>query len=177
MDMLIGAIYDSVLAPSLTVEAVEELRRLLGAFGAWVIVPQSGGRDFDVAAAFEVRINLPEDIAATYLRSYRDKDPLLLAHLADPARTTNVALRNCDMVPDQVWTSAEPYAAVLLPARIGHLLCAVLVAEGGAPARVLSFGRPPEAPQFSVQDRAIFQIAIPHLLRAARLRHEFARRA
>jgi hypothetical protein len=39
MDTLIGLIYDSVLDKTLSLAAVDELRRMVGASAAWVMVP------------------------------------------------------------------------------------------------------------------------------------------
>jgi hypothetical protein len=170
MDTLIGLIYDSVLDKSLSLAAIDEMRRMLGATGAWVMAPSPDGVTFDA------RIGISEQDADSYARDFHGADPLFQAHLANPAGSTNIAVRDTDLVTEAEWTGSAIYRALCVPADIGHLLTTVLDPGDGAPSRVLTFARPPHAPQFSDQDRALYQAAIPHLLRAGRLRHAFAER-
>jgi hypothetical protein len=170
METLIGLIYDSVLDKTLSFAAIDEMRRLLGATAAWVMAPSAEG------VSFETRIGISEQDADTYAREFHGIDPLFQAHLANPAGSTNIAVRNCDLIPDAEWTGSAVYRVLGPPANIGHLLTTVLDPGEGAPSRVLTFARPPHAPQFSEQDRALYQAAIPHILRASRLRRAIEER-
>ena len=170
MDELIGLIYDSVLEPGLSVAAVDKLRLMLGASAAWILTPL--GED----VAFELRINLSDQDAERYVHAYRKIDPLWLAHIANPEASTNIACRNCDMLTEAEWTSSTLYKDLCAPANIGHVIATGLVPGGNVPPRSLSFARPLKSCQFTEQHRALFQAAIPHILRASRLRHAIALR-
>ena len=170
MDTLIGLIYDSVLEKTLSPAAIDELRGMLGATAAWLMAPSPDG------VTFEASIGISEQDADTYAREFHGIDPLFQAHLANPAGSTNIAVRNSDLITEAEWTGSAVYRALGPPANIGHLLTTVLEPGEGAPSRVLTFARPPQASQFSEQDRALYQAAIPHLLRASRLRHAIAQR-
>jgi hypothetical protein len=170
VETLIGLIHDSVLDETLSLAAIDEMRRILGATAGWFMAPSPGG------VTFETRIGISAQDADTYARDFHFIDPLFQAHLASPAGSTNIAVRNTDLIAEAEWTGSAVYRTLCAPANLGHLLTTMLDPGEGAPVRVLTFARPPQAPPFTDQDRAIYQTAIPHLLRASRLRHATARR-
>lgn len=158
LDCLIGAIYDGITEALPWHGALEIMRELLSAAHVTLMLrppsPESRG----------VMINsgdVNEQATESYETHFFAVDPFV--GLPDGEVTSAE-----ELLGGERWQESVMYQEYLKPLSIRHLLGADIYTEEGIECR-LRVTRPPAGKAFSVQDKTLVRIVLPHLRRAIRL--------
>lgn len=141
----------------------EKLERLIGISSA-VFVPIGAGAEDYRLRGYEL-FNSSEGAMLMYLAHYATVDPFVIRGLPTFA---NSATRITDIEPKRLLLESEFARDFLIPmANVFYILGSTLVSEGDTVA-VFGLHRERGDADFSVRDRSIVNMCLPHIARASR---------
>jgi hypothetical protein len=169
VERTIGLIYETIANPLAWREVIHDIGNQLGASAAWMFQPGPAGPTY-----FALK-GISDSVIRSYIEYYHTVDILVTEGARREAELAGRAVRECDIVDENIWRQSEGYNDLCVPNGIGQILTAPLtrIDQQHLPP-VLSFFRPPNAEPFSDQSVHTLQNLLPHIQRAVRLRSTVA---
>ncbi|HQR02721.1 MAG: helix-turn-helix transcriptional regulator [Proteobacteria bacterium] len=156
--VLLGAIYQGILDSTALNTLLEQLRRILGAkFATIVMVPPAPDREATMVHAEKGLVQAQ----ALYSQRFYTIDPFLSL---PPDRVITVD----DLLDTASWEANAYYQQFLRPMDVRHVMGADITTPEGTECR-LRLCRPHDAAPFSPADKAFCTLLLPHIRRAMQI--------
>jgi DNA-binding CsgD family transcriptional regulator len=163
MDDLVDLIYETVTDPTIWSEVARRMGEQIGAQSFWMFDMDEGGPDFLALQG------LSPALLDAYAAHFHSRDILMAEELRRPQDFLGRAVREQDIVGEQVWQNSEIYNDLARPNGMHHVLSMNLSTAQTQAVPFLTFFRPPGTLMFNDAAVSSCEKIIPHLRRAIRL--------
>lgn len=171
----VGLIYETVAEPAAWDEAVRAVSAEVGGTASWLYRPGIAGPGALSGPSFVTLNGLSRAVVDGYLSYYHSVDVLSSEGIRRRRELAGRALRERDIVSEQVWLRSEVYNDLAVPNGVGQILTALLgPGTASQPAPFMSLFRASGAELFPDEAVRRYERLLPHLQRAVRLREAIA---
>jgi PAS domain-containing protein len=163
MDDLIDLIYETVADPTVWSDVARRMSEHISAQSFWMFYMDASGPDFLALQG------LSPTLLEAYGAHFHSRDILMEEELRRPQDFLGRAVREQDIVGQEVWQASEIYNDLARPNGMHHVLSMNLSSTPAQAVPFLTFFRPPGTTMFDDAAASRCEAIIPHLQRAIRL--------